>query len=443
MALRDQGTLLGRLTSLAIVMLAATPLLLVRIDGAAASPACDPSAPATCSLRQLADLAGIRIGSTAEPYEITDPSYSSVLAREFNSVTPENALKWYATQASEGTWDFSGADEIVRFADDHDMTIRGHTLVWAQDTYTVAWVKSIADPVALKTVVENHITATMNHFAGKIPRWDVVNEPLASVGTGQSTSVFWSLGPEWIADAFRLAHTLDPSAELWLNEYGTDWVPGKHEALVALVSGLVDAGVPIKGVGLQMHRLPGAVLETEKFASQMRDFTALGLEVAVTELDIPVAPDDPGALQSQALEYARVVSACLMVDGCVEVTLWGLTDGSTWLDSVGLFATPTRPLLFDNAFAPKPAYDAVRGVLAEAVSPTPPSVTQPPQITTASEPRLPATGSSTALLAAAGLLLVAGGLLVSRAASVGNQRRMQNTESHRITEVASVPELPE
>ena len=428
MALRDQGTLLGRLTSLAIVMLAAIPLLLVRIDGAAASPACDPSAPATCSLRQLADLAGVRIGSTAEPYEITDPSYASVLAREFNSVTPENVLKWYATQPSEGTWDFSGADEILRFADDHDMTIRGHTLVWAQDAYTPAWVKSIADPVALKTSVEDHITATMNHFAGKIPRWDVVNEPLASVGTGQSSSVFWSLGPDWIADAFRLAHSLDPSTELWLNEYGTDWVPGKHEALVALVSGLVDAGVPIKGVGLQMHRLPGAILDTDKFASQMRDFTALGLEVAVTELDVPVAPTDPGALQSQALEYARVVSACLMVDGCVEVTLWGLTDGSTWLDSVGLFATPTRPLLFDNAFAPKPAYDAVRGVLAEAVSPTPPSVTQPPQITTASKPTLPATGSGTALLAAAGLLLVAGGLLVSRAASFGNQRRMQNTE---------------
>ena len=426
MALHAQRASWQRSASLAIVLLAAIPLFLTQIDGAVALPTCDPSAPATCSLRQLADLAGIRIGATAEPYEITDPAYASVLAREFNSVTPENALKWYATQPSEGTWDFSGADEIVRFADDHDMTIRGHTLVWAQDAYTVAWVKSITDPVALKTVLDNHITATMNHFAGKIPRWDVVNEPLASVGTLPSTSVFWSLGPEWIADAFRLAHSLDPAAELWLNEYGTDWVPGKHEALVALVSDLVDAGVPINGVGLQMHRLPGAVLDTEKFASQMRDFTALGLEVAVTELDVPVAPTDPGALQSQASEYARVMSACLMVDGCVEVTLWGLTDGSTWLDSVGLFATPTRPLLFDNAFAPKPAYDAVRGVLAEAVSPTPPSVTQPPQITTASKPTLPATGSSTALLAAAGLVIVAGGLLVSRAANFGNQRRIQN-----------------
>ncbi len=428
MALRAQRASWRRVVGPVIVVLAAIPLFLSRIDGAAASPTCDPSVPASCSLRQLADLAGIRIGATAEPYEITDPAYASVLAREFNSVTPENVLKWYATQPSEGTWDFSGADEIVRFAEDNDMTIRGHTLVWAQDTYTPAWVKSITDPVALKTLLENHITATMNHFAGRIPRWDVVNEPLAWVGTLPSTSVFWSLGPEWIADAFRLAHSLDPSAELWLNEYGTDWVPGKHEALVALVSDLVDAGVPINGVGLQMHRLPGAVLDTERFASQMRDFTALGLEVAVTELDIPIAPDDPGALQSQASEYARVMSACLMVDGCVEVTLWGLTDGSTWLDSSGNFATPTRPLLFDNAFAPKPAYDAVRGVLAEAVPPSPPSVTQPPQITTASKPTLPATGASTALLAAAGLLLVAGGLLVSRAASFGNQRRMQNTE---------------
>ncbi|MBJ7513553.1 MAG: endo-1,4-beta-xylanase, partial [Acidimicrobiia bacterium] len=134
MALRAQRASWRRVVGPVIVVLAAIPLFLSRIDGAAASPTCDPSVPASCSLRQLADLAGIRIGSTAEPYEITDPSYASVLAREFNSVTPENVLKWYATQPSDGIWDFSGADEIVRFAEDNDMTIRGHTLVWAQDT---------------------------------------------------------------------------------------------------------------------------------------------------------------------------------------------------------------------------------------------------------------------------------------------------------------------
>jgi endo-1,4-beta-xylanase len=302
----------------------------------------------------------------------------------------------------------------VNFAEINDMEIRGHTLLWAQDTYTPAWVKSITDPVALKTAVDNQITATMNHFAGRIHRWDVVNEPLVSLGTAHSTSVFWKLGPEWIADAFRLARSIDPDAELWLNEYGSDWVPGKHEALVALVSELVGAGVPINGVGIQTHRLPGAALDTERFASQLRDFTALGLDVAITELDVPVSPTDPIAFEFQAAEYARVVSACLTVDGCAEVTVWGLTDASTWLDSLGLFPTPTRPLLFDSEFAPKPAYEAVRRVLSEAVAPPVSPTTEPVQPTGAPEPELPVTGSGTGALAATGLVLIAGGLLIRR-----------------------------
>lgn len=424
MTRRNEPDSRSRSIRLAVLLLTILPMMLLRVDGAAASPTCVPSEPATCSLRELADLASIRIGSTAEPSETADPAFASILSREFNSLTPENALKWYSTQPSAGTWDFTGADAIVDFAEDNGMTIRGHTLVWAQDTYTPAWVRAISDPVELQTTVNEHITTTMNHFSGRIERWDVINEPLASLGTGTSTSVFWTLGPEWIADAFRLARSLDADAELWLNEYGSDWVPGKHEALLALVTDLVGSGVPIDGVGIQTHRLPGAVLDTERFAAQLGDFTALGLEVAITELDVPVSPTDPDAFEVQAAEYARVVSTCLRVTGCVEVTVWGLTDGATWLDSLGLFATPTRPLLFDTAFAPKPAYEAVRQVLAVAVAPPTPTTTGPPQPTETAESTLPVTGTSSAPLAATGVFLILGGVLLSH--SRGIARRPQD-----------------
>jgi endo-1,4-beta-xylanase len=424
MTRRNEPDSRSRSIRLAVLLLTILPMMLLRVDGAAASPTCVPSEPATCSLRELADLASIRIGSTAEPSETADPAFASILSREFNSLTPENALKWYSTQPSAGTWDFTGADAIVDFAEDNGMTIRGHTLVWAQDTYTPAWVRAISDPVELQTTVNEHITTTMNHFSGRIERWDVINEPLASFGTGTSTSVFWTLGPEWIADAFRLARSLDADAELWLNEYGSDWVPGKHEALLALVTDLVGSGVPIDGVGIQTHRLPGAVLDTERFAAQLGDFTALGLEVAITELDVPVSPTDPDAFEVQAAEYARVVSTCLRVTGCVEVTVWGLTDGATWLDSLGLFATPTRPLLFDTAFAPKPAYEAVRQVLAVAVAPPAPTTTGPPQPTETAESTLPVTGTSSAPLAATGVFLILGGVLLSH--SRGIARRPQD-----------------
>lgn len=419
MAPGNQSASRRRSVSVAILLLTTFSMLLLPVDAAAAAPSCDPSEPVTCSLRELADLASIRIGSTAEPSETTDPAFASILRREFNSLTPENALKWYSTQPSAGTWDFTGADTIVDFATDHDMAIRGHTLVWAQDTYTPAWVRSIADPDVLQTTLDEHITTTMNHFAGRIERWDVVNEPLASLGTSSSTSVFWTLGPEWVADAFRLARRLDPDAELWLNEYGSDWVPGKHEALLALVTDLVESGVPIDGVGIQTHRLPGAVLDTERFAAQLGDFAALGLEVAITELDVPVSPADPNAFEVQAAEYARVVSTCLRVSGCVEVTIWGLTDSATWLDSLGLFPTPTRPLLFDTDFAPKPAYEAVRQVLAASVAPPTSTTTEPPLATEAAESTLPVTGSGTVPLAATGVLLVLGGILLSHRRATG------------------------
>ena len=245
------------------------------------------------------------------------------------------------------------------------MEVRGHTLVWGQDQFTPAWVKAITDAEELRQVTEEHITTVMSRYLGRIHRWDVVNEPLATLGTGRAGSV-WDdlLGPGWVADAFRTAHEVDPEAELWLNEYGSDWVPGKHAALLALVADLVADGVPIHGVGLQTHRISVAGPDRAVFEQQLRDFAALGLQVAITELDIVTSTTDPEALSKQADAYGRIVDACLAVAACTEVTTWGVTDADTWLDSQGIFPPPTRPLLFDESFAPKPAYEAVRSALA-------------------------------------------------------------------------------
>jgi endo-1,4-beta-xylanase len=325
------------------------------------------SGPTNLPLRALASAKDFRIGSTAEADQTTDAPYAEVLQREFNSLTPENALKWYTVQPSDGGWNFAPADAVVAFAEDHDMEIRGHTLVWAQDTYTPAWVKAIDDPAALQAEVDEQITTVMERYRGRIARYDVVNEPLRSNGTTASTSVFWELGPDWIGEAFRTAHAVDPDAELWLNEYGTDWVAGKHDALVALVADLVADGVPIHGVGLQMHRVGTFGPNPQVLEAQLRDFTDLGLEVALTELDVRTDPADPTALETQAGAYERIVDTCLAVPGCTEVTTWGVSDGSTWLDASGLWPTPTRPLLFDAELQPKPAYHAVHALLEPPV----------------------------------------------------------------------------
>lgn len=404
---------LGMVLCALLSMTAAMMIAPVR-SGAVTASSCVPASPTSCTLRELATLNGIRIGATAEASETTDADHAATLAREFDSVTPENAMKWYATQADPGVWTFTDADTVVAHAAAHDMEVRGHTLVWAQDSYTPAWVRAISDPAVLRAAVETQITTTMNHFRGSVHRWDVVNEPLASLGTGRSTSVFWSLGDDWIAEAFALAHSIDPTAELWLNEYGSDWVPGKHEALMALVRELIDRGVPIDGVGLQTHRLPGDPIDAARFTAQLTDFTSLGLQVAITELDVPVSPTDPDAFARQAVEYGAITAACLSVRGCTEITIWGVSDGSTWLDALGVFPTPTRPLLFDTAFQPKPAYEAVRAALAAPLVAASPVVdTSPP---TSSPEILPITGAETTAAATVAFLLIGLGLLLRRSA---------------------------
>lgn len=434
---RRRGSIGGSRAVLIAVVVTLT-LSLLSLGRAEGGSVCDPTRPATCTLRELAVRNGVRIGATAEAAETAEGDHATVLAREFDSVTPENAMKWYATQASPGTWTFGDADIIVAFAGAHEMEVRGHTLIWAQDSYTPAWVRAITDPAELQRAVEDQITTTMEHFGDSVHRWDVVNEPLATLGTGRSTSVFWRLGDDWIADAFSLARTLDPTAELWLNEYGSDWVPGKHDALLARVRELVDRGVPIDGVGLQTHRLPGDPVDVGDFAAQLADFTALGLKVAITELDVPVSPTDPTAFDGQAVEYHSITSACLAVPGCEEITVWGINDGSTWLDTLGVFPTPTRPLLFDDDFQPKPAYEAVRRALAEALLPPPapvPTPGGPP--TDGTEPLLPATGSSATPLAVVGLSLALIGLLMTAAAPRASTtrgsggRRTRRTRPHR------------
>lgn len=363
----------------------------------AAADGCDPQVPATCSLRELAEIVDLRVGSTLEPDEVLDPGYLGTLVREFNSVTPENALKWYTVRPAPDTWQFGPADAVVDAAMANGLEVRGHTLVWAQDSFTPDWVEAVSDPAALRVLVDEQITTVMSRYRGRVRRWDVVNEPLATLGTGPSDSVFWDvLGPGWVADAFRTAHAVDPDAELWINETATDYLPAKHDALVELVAGLVADGVPVHGVGIQSHRITPDGPEPAALERQLRDFTELGLVVAITELDVATDPADPAAAERQADAYERIVGSCLAVAGCEEVTTWGLTDRSTWLDGFGSLPRPTRPLLFDESLRPKPAYERVRQLLAEAAQQVPPPTTTTTVTpATSPAPRSPSSSATT------------------------------------------------
>jgi endo-1,4-beta-xylanase len=387
----------GRVLALAAFAAA----LVVSLPAVSAAPAgCDPTTPDTCTLRELGDRLGIRIGAATDTNELAIPAIAGTLGREFNSLTPGNAMKMYTTQPTRGGWNWADADEDVEFAVAHGMEVRGHNLVWAQDEYTPQWVKDITDPAELRAVLDEHITTTIARYKDRVHRWDVINEPLdyTNLQGGLSDNVFARvLGPGWMAEVFTIAHRADPTAELWINEWGTDFLPGRHQALVALVAELRAAGVPIDGVGIQTHRYFGPNGPTQDgFERTLLDYTELRVDVAITELDIPIDPADPDGLTRQADAYRRIVTACVRVERCREITTWGLTDAFTWLNGyvipfLGPLPTPTRPLLFDENCQPKPAYFAVRDVFAAALL--------APPTTTASTPAGPTTTATTAPLA--------------------------------------------
>jgi endo-1,4-beta-xylanase len=326
-----------------------------------------------CTLSQAASLAGVRIGTAVQPRLFdSDPEYVPTLVREFDSVTAENAHKWPQIHPDQGVYDFADADAVVELAEAHDMRVRGHNLLWANPDRIPDYVNALDSPEALRAELTSHIETVVGRYAGRIDAWDVVNEPLENLGTTLYENVFFQhLGPDYIAEALRIAHAADPSARLFLNEVFAT-VPGtaRFDAFYDLVAGLLDDGVPLHGIGLQTHLLGGvADRDPAEFQAAVQAFADLGLRVEITEMDVPMfAGDDRRADQAEIV--FEIVGACLAVSACDAVTFWGFTDLHTWIDAQ--FGPGFEPLLFDTAYQRKPSYFALRdALLARAAVPEP------------------------------------------------------------------------
>lgn len=338
------------------------------------------AAPASATtLRAAAALSGLHVGAATGQVELAAGA-ATLVAAEFGSVTAENDMKWSVLEPAPGVRDWSRADALVTFAEANGMRVRGHTLVWGRSNGPPSWLEaSLAaspDPsLALEDLMLGHIAAVAGRYAGRIHSWDVVNEPLAFSSASYDTSspYYRHLGPGFVADAFRAARAADPGAKLYLNEVGTETNPAKFEGLLTLLEGLLAEGVPIDGVGLQGHFL--ARPNRADLTARLQAIAALGLEVEITELDLPLvlfgARPDP--LAAQAAAYADVFSACLAVAACRGITTWGVTDAGSWLDDEPFFRSfaPNRPLLFDEQGSPKPAREAVVAVLLAVPEPGP------------------------------------------------------------------------
>jgi endo-1,4-beta-xylanase len=326
-------------------------------QGAGQDGAGQPSA--TAPLRDLAAARGIRIGTALAADHLTGTP-AAVAAREFDAVTPENEMKWERVEPERGHYDWAAADAVVAFAQAHGMQVRGHNLVW--HSQLPQWLTT-GDFTAgeLRALMLRHVTDEVTHFKGRVTAWDVVNEPFADDGTYRAGLWYRQLGVSYIADAFTAAHAADPAAELWLNDYTIEGPGPKSEAMYALAKSLKQQGVPIDGVGFQAHFALGRV--PAGFRATMQRFADLGLDVAVTELDVRMpTPPDTASLRQQADDYDAVLRACLGVTRCRGVTVWGFSDATSWVP--GAFPGQGAATPYDADYRPKPAYRAMAAALA-------------------------------------------------------------------------------
>ncbi len=348
-------------------------ILLLMVSVTAAQ---DSTAP---SMRDYADKSGFHIGAAVYTTHLANPVHVQTLSREYNMLTPENEAKLCEVQPSLGQFKFDNFDRLVDFAEENNMMVRGHTLVWHQCVPNWLANGTFTRDEAIE-ILRNSIYTEVGRYKGRIAIWDVVNEALGDGGGLRDTPWRRLIGDDYIELAFRFAHEADPDALLFYNDYGTEGMNAKSDAVYAMVKDFIARGVPINGVGLQSHLTvgdtrPSGGLPADALAQNIQRLGELGVQVQITELDVRHAGKPTDAiLQRQAADYRRVFDTCLASEYCTAIVTWGVSDRYTWLRgaNLGFFNNPdTTALLFDDDYKPKPAYTAVLDALARHAGQTP------------------------------------------------------------------------
>lgn len=333
------------------------------------------------------------IGVAMNEAQITEADSSSVaiIKNHFNSITAENCMKSEELQPVEGEFNFKLADQFVKFGEENNMYIIGHTLVWHSQApkwfFTDATGKDVTREVLIERM-KNHIFTVVGRYKGKVKGWDVVNEAFEDDGSWRNSKFYQIIGEDYIRLAFQFAHEADPDADLYYNDYSMSH-EGRRNTVVKMVKDLKSQGVRIDGVGLQGH-MDMVFPDLDEFEKSMLAFAETGVKLMITELDVTVLPRpgiDVGAEISASFEYQQKlnpyaeglpdsVSIALNnryndifklflkhSDILERVTLWGVYDGQSWRNNWPVRGRTDYPLIFDRNFQPKPV---VKFIVEEA-----------------------------------------------------------------------------
>ncbi|MEK4563996.1 endo-1,4-beta-xylanase [Alkalihalobacillus sp. FSL R5-0424] len=318
------------------------------------------------TIRSLAEDDSLLFGTAIryQPFS-EDPDYLHLIKNEYNAVTIENELKMELMMPEEGVYDFEQADEMIHFAEENQMSVRGHTLVWERVPW---WLEhgNYTD-AEITSLLKQYVQTTVERYKGKLYAWDVVNEAFESDGSLKDNFWLRHIGSDYIALAFQWAREADPDVLLFYNDYENDvWSP-KTEATLTYLTSLRDDGVPIDGIGLQMHLDLANDFEPDQLQDVMNVMGQAGFLVHITELDIKLqhsGEDLETKRQKQAERYADIMNVCQANHACDSYTVWGAADPYSWISSTDeASADLAYPLLFDHELKRKPAYEAIKKVM--------------------------------------------------------------------------------
>jgi len=318
----------------------------------------------------------------APQIEGKDAAADQLIKHQFNAVTPENCMKAEIIQPGWDKYNFDLADKLVAFAEKNNIKINAHNLIW--HSQLPAFMRHMQSADSVKQYFVNHITKVASRYDGKVYSWDVVNEALNEDGSLRKDIFLDKLGDDYIVEAFRLAEKAAPHTKLYYNDYNIEQ-PKKRAGAIALIKKIQAAGVRIDGVGIQGHWSAGKV-PMKDIEESIKEFSALGIEVMFTELDLSVLPNPwdkvtadvsatakgsaqmnpytnglPDSVQQLlAKSYADLFTLFMKYKKDISrVTFWGVNDGQSWLNGFPIRGRTNYPLLFDRNFKPKPAFYSV------------------------------------------------------------------------------------
>ena len=299
----------------------------------------------------LKNIAPFKVGaSVVVPLLQNDSTYINTVLQQYSSITTANTLKWYVAHPSETVFDFSGGDYVANFCAANGKRMHAHCLIWYLNN--PAWLKNFkGDSLAWENLFKTHIQTLVAHYKGKAASWDVVNEALNDDGSlrvndknlsnNYDDGSIWArhLGPDYVARAYIYAHEADTSALLFYNDYGQEWDDRKTDSIIAMINRFKARGIPVNGLGIQMHTNITASGDGIKKAFQKA--AATGLLIHVSELDVSVNPSNNSTVefsnelaQKQANMYAFIVQQYKQLIPAKQqygITTWDVSDADSWL----------------------------------------------------------------------------------------------------------------